>query len=309
MLGSKRGRRPGPTTERKEIMGRTLAKPSMRDLRAPLAFLAPSLLGLTAFFLAPFAEALRRSFTNAAGDRFVGLDNYSAVLTNEAFALAAGNTARFMLTCVPLLLVLSLAFALFLRTRTPFRRAVKTSLLVPLAVPAFTAALLMSVTFDVDGIADGVLTRLGMQPVSWLHADAAFWVLVGNYLWRNLGYCVVLWLAALSCIPERLLEAARIDGASGWQTMRRVTLPLLMPSIPIVAILSVANAFKVYREAYLVAGSYPPESMYLLPHLFNDWFASLSMGKLAAGGALLGVALLAVACLLFRAWGRNGNGR
>lgn len=275
---------------------------------APAVFLAPSLLGLAVFFLIPSLDVVRRSFFSTSGERFVGLDNYSTVLSNDAFLLAAGNTARFMLVCIPVLLALSLVFALLLRRSTPFHRLMKTALLVPLAIPAFTAALLITVTFDASGIANGALALVGAPPVSWLDTDAAFWVLVGNYLWRNLGYCVVLWLAALSCIPERLVEAARIDGATSWQITRRITLPLLAGSVPVIAILAIVNAFKVYREAYLVAGSYPHESMYMLPHLFNNWFATLSVGKLAAGGVVLGAVLLVVVCILFKAWDRSDRG-
>lgn len=274
------------------------------------AFLAPSLLGLATFFLVPFLDVVRRSFTNTSGTQFVGLDNYATVLGNDAFALAAGNTVRFMAVCIPLLLTLSLVIALALRKATPFRRLMKTALLLPLAIPVFTAALLINVTFDVNGLANGMLAATGANPASWLDGDAAFWVLVGNYIWRNLGYCIVLWLAALSCIPESLYEAARVDGAGSWLIARRITLPLVAPSCFVVAVLAIINAFKVYREAYLVAGSYPPESMYLIPHLFNNWFASLSVGKLAASGVLLGAALLVIVAALFCAWGKqDGEGR
>ena len=282
--------------------------PTARPLVAA-AFLAPSLLGLTAFFLAPFLDVVRRSFTNTTGERFVGLENYAAVLGNDAFALAADNTVRFVLTCIPLLLCLSLGLALLLRQTTPFRRLMKTALLLPLAIPVFTTALLIGVTFDASGLANGILVTLGMEPAAWLTSDAAFWVLVGDYVWRNLGYCVVLWLATLSCIPENIFEAARVDGASSAHIATHITLPLLAPSIPIVLTLAVVNAFKIYREAYLVAGSYPPQSIYLLPHLFNNWFASLSVGKLAAGGVLLAGVLLAIVCLLFRAWNKADGGR
>lgn len=282
------------------------SRPSGAQRVAALAFLAPSLAGLAVFFVAPFVDVVRRSFTSTSGERFAGLDNYAAVLANDAFALAAGNTARFMLVCIPALLALSLAIAVALRKATPFRRLMKASLLVPLAVPVFTAALLIDVFFNAEGLVNGLLSMLGADSVSWLAGDAAFWVLVANYIWRNLGYCVILWLAALSCIPENLYEAARVDGAGAWLTARRITLPLVAPSCFVVATLAVINAFKVYREAYLVAGSYPPESMYLIPHLFNNWFAGLAVGKLAAGSVLLSIVLLAVVCALLRAWGKQG---
>ncbi|WP_139652633.1 carbohydrate ABC transporter permease [Raoultibacter phocaeensis] len=269
------------------------------------AFLAPSLVGLSAFFLVPLLDVIRRSFTTSTGADFAGLDNYTAVLGNEAFRMAAGNTAKFVAVCVPLLLAFSLAIALLLCASTPFKRLMKTAFLLPLAVPVFTTALLVSVTFDAQGIANGILDLFGIDPVAWLTSDAAFWVLVASYLWRNLGYCIVLWLAALSCIPESLYDAARIDGANSAQIAARITLPLLAPSGAVVAILALANAFKVYREAYLVAGSYPHESMYLLPHLFNNWFASLSVAKLAAGGVVLGIVLSVVVCVLFRLWSKQ----
>lgn len=291
-------------------MGNKPLRPSAaRHAAAGAAFLAPSLIGLAIFFVAPFVDVVRRSFASTSGDRFVGLDNYVTVLGNDAFALAAGNTARFMLVCIPALLALSLALAVALRSATPFRRFMKASLLVPLAIPVFTAALLIDAFFDAEGIVNGLLAACGQEAVAWLSGDAAFWVLVVDYIWRNLGYCVILWLTALSCIPANLYEAARIDGAGAWLVARRITLPLVAPSCFVVATLAVINAFKVYREAYLVAGSYPPESIYLVPHLFNNWFASLSVGKLAAGGVLLSLVLLVVVGLLFAAWGKQGGGR
>lgn len=269
------------------------------------AFLAPSLTGLAVFFLAPSLDVARRSLANPSGTEFVGLDNYATVLSNEAFRLAALNTAKFMAVCIPILLIASLTVALFLRKSTPFKALMKTALLLPLAIPVFSAALLMSVTFDAEGIANGILAFFGFGPVAWMGTDAAFWVLAASYVWRNLGYCIVLWLAALSCIPETLYEAARVDGANSRQIAVRITLPLLAPSCAVVVVLAIINAFKVYREAYLVAGNYPHESMYLLPHLFNNWFASLSTAKLAAGGVLLGLVLFLVVCLLFRSWAKQ----
>ncbi|WP_220149869.1 carbohydrate ABC transporter permease [Eggerthella lenta] len=260
---------------------------------------------MIAFFLVPSLDVIRRSFMNSSGTQFVGFDNYSTVLTNEAFLLALGNTAKFMLVCVPLLLALSLSIALYLRKVTAFRKFLKMTILVPLAIPVFTAAILMNITFDSSGIANGILNAIGVPAVSWLDTDAAFWILVGNYVWRNLGYCTVLWLAALSCIPEEVYEAARIDGAGTWQITSKVVVPLLIPSSAVVTVLSIINAFKVYREAYLVSGSYPHDSIYMLPHLFNNWFASLSMNKLAAAGVLLGMALIVIVCCLFKAWNRS----
>ena len=168
-------------------------------------------------------------------------------------------------------------------------------------------ALLISFAFGPEGWVNGALASIGIDPVDWLGGPAAFGVLIVEYLWKNLGYATVLWLAALATIPERLEGAARLDGASRWQRLTRITLPLLAPTVPVLVLLSVVNAFKIYREAYLVAGSYPPQSIYLLPHLLNNWFADLSLGKLAAASMLLLAAFALLAFLLVAAWRRNAR--
>ncbi len=272
-----------------------------------VAFLLPSIAGSALFFGAPLFETARRSLTDDVGNRFVGLGNYAAVLTSEAFRLAAGNTAAFMAISVPALLALSLGCALLLRRSSAVTSLVKSILLLPIALPVCAIALLISFAFGPEGWVNGTLASIGIDPVDWLGGPAAFGVLIVEYLWKNLGYATVLWLAALATIPERLEGAARLDGASRWQRLTRITLPLLAPTVPVLVLLSVVNAFKIYREAYLVAGSYPPQSIYLLPHLLNNWFADLSLGKLAAASMLLLAAFALLAFLLVAAWRRNAR--
>ena len=272
-----------------------------------VAFLLPSIAGSALFFGAPLFETARRSLTDDVGNRFVGLGNYAAVLTSEAFRLAAGNTAAFMAISVPALLALSLGCALLLRRSSAVTSLVKSILLLPIALPVCAIALLISFAFGPEGWVNGALASIGIDPVDWLGGPAAFGVLIVEYLWKNLGYATVLWLAALATIPERLEGAARLDGASRWQRLTRITLPLLAPTVPVLVLLSVVNAFKIYREAYLVAGSYPPQIIYLLPHLLNNWFADLSLGKLAAASMLLLAAFALLAFLLVAAWRRDAR--
>lgn len=276
--------------------GRRAAK----EARAAYLFLLPSLLGLLVFLLAPFAETVRRSFTNALGTQFVGLSNYASVVGNSAFQLAAKNTARFLCTCVPLLLLASLLLALAVRAVRPGGRAFKTAYLLPMAVPVASVALLWEVLFAQKGLVNGVLATLGAQPVEFMTTGAAFWVLIGTYLWKNSGYDMILWLSGLDGIPDSLYEAAAVDGANRWQSFFFVTLPQLAPTLGLVAVLSLLNTFKVFREAYLVAGAYPDKSIYLLQHLFNNWFLALDMGRLTAAAVLVALALLAIVIPLQR---------
>ena len=114
---------------------------------------------------------------------------------------------------------------------------------------------------------------------------------------------LLLWLAGLETIPRPLYEAAAVDGATPFQTFVFITLPNLLPTVVLTTILSLVNSFKVFREAYLVAGNYPQESIYLLQHLFNNWFLSLDIGKLSAAAVLLALGLGCVVYLLYHFWG------
>ena len=267
------------------------------QVRAPALLLAPSLTGVAVFYLIPFAEVIRRSFTDAPGHRFVGLANYQSVLSNSAFRTAAFNTARFLCVCIPALLILSLGMALLTRAAGRYGRLYQTSFLLPLAIPVASIVLLWNVLFSQTGLINAILQALGAQPVDFMGTGAAFWVLIATYLWKNSGYDMVLWAAGLDRIPTAQYEAAAVDGANGWQTFRWITWPGLAPTLGLTALLSLINSFKVFREAYLVAGQYPHESMYLLQHLFNNWFLNLELGRITAAAVLIVGGLLALAGL------------
>lgn len=112
----------------------------------------------------------------------------------------------------------------------------------------------------------------------------------------------ILWTAGLEAIPVDQYEAARVDGAGTWQQFWHITWPELQPTLALTLILSLLNAFKVFREAYLVAGRYPQQSIYLLQHLFNNWFLSLDLPRLAAAAVLVALVLLVVILGLLKWW-------
>lgn len=260
--------------------------------RAAALLLGPSLAGVAVFCLIPFAEVVRRSFTDALGRRFVGLANYKTVVSNSAFRTAAANSARFLCVCIPALLALSLAMALLTRAAGRRGRLFSASFLLPLAVPVASIVLLWKVLFAQRGLANTVLAALGARQVDFMGTGAAFWVLVATYLWKNSGYDMVLWAAGLDRISRSQYEAAAVDGANAWQTFWAITWPGLGPTLALTALLSLINSFKVFREAYLVAGAYPRESMYLLQHLFNNWFLDLELGRITAAAVLVVGAML-----------------
>lgn len=304
----------------------------IRRRLTPWLFLAPSLVGTVVFYGLPFLDVGKRSFQDAMGTRFAGLHNYRAVLDNEAFRLAVANTVRFLAICMPLLMLVSFVTASLLAAGAELKRKradrsrgdrdtgiyglFRTTLVLPMAVPAASMVLVWKIFLCPDGVLNQWLCGITGETwqVDWAFSRWAFPILVMTYLWRHVGYDMVLWLAGLQSIPGELYEAARMDGAGVLARLWYITLPELRGTFVIVAVLSVVNAFRVYREAYLLAGSYPDASIYLLPHLFAHWFLNLDIGKMTAAAVLLTgtlglLAVLGIGICRFRANMAGKGGR
>lgn len=273
-------------------------------------FLLPSFLGVSVFVLAPFLDVVRRSFLTAVTEEWAGLQNYRTVFSNQAFLLAVKNTVRFTVVCLPLLIGLGLFLAVQL-SKLKKMQMIKSMFLFPLAMPAATVVLLWKMLFARPGFLNVWLMKAGIlpagAPVDYMGTGASFWVLVFSYIWKNLGYTIVLWLAGIFAVSTDMTEAARVDGASERQCFWKVIFPNLKGSLYTITVLSFLNSFKVFREAYLVAGSYPHESMYLLQHLFNNWFVNLELDKMAAAAVCVGLVLFFAILLLQKLWDQSGK--
>ena len=256
----------------------------------------------------PFLDVFGRSFKTVVTGQFVWFENYKTIFANQAFQLAVKNTFRFTLVCIPLLVVIGLMIAMPV-SKLKSMGTIKSLYLFPLAMPTATIVIVWKMVFYKQGFLNLFLTKLGAWTGLWgeFHTDylgtgAAFWVLVFSYIWKNTGYTVVLWLAGILGIPNEYLEAARVDGATERPCFYRIILPNLKGSLYTIVILSFLNSFKIYREAYLVAGAYPQQDMYLLQHLFNNWFVNLDFDKMAAAAVCVGGFLFVVIMLLQRMW-------
>lgn len=169
-------------------------------------FLLPSLTGVLVLFVIPYLDVLRRSFLDGTGQRFVGMDNYKTVVENISFRLAAGNTVLFLAVCVPLLLFLSLLIAIYLQKNKVIGNWLKSVFLLPMAMPVASIVLLWNVLFTRNGFLSGFLGLFGVAGQNWLNTRYSFAILVFSYIWKNLGYDIVLWLAALATIPSEIYE-------------------------------------------------------------------------------------------------------
>lgn len=279
----------------------------MRNNKNGYLFILLSLAGVSIFLMLPYLDIFLKAFSTGNEGVSIGLDNFKQILQNEAFRIATKNTGRFIAVCIPLLLILSLAISIYIYENPKLGSMVKTSFLIPMAIPVTSVVLMWRFLFDDNGILNGILCSLGISTVSWMNGGAAFWILVGSYIWKNLGYNIILWLAALATIDPQVQSAAKLDGASGFQRLFRITLPSVKNGTFIVVVLAILNSFKVFREAYLVAGDYPHDSIYLTQHLFNNWFRELELNKLAAGAVLDSVILIILILVLQKCWKKGGT--
>lgn len=266
-----------------------------------LCFTLPFLAGFSLLYLIPFVWSIQRTFTAGAGStQFVGVWNYFDLFRSAAFRLAAGNTLHFIGIGVPLLMVLSFALALALHRKFRGASFFRSVFLLPLVIPVAAVVTVVQAFFGDGGLTNQLLDAIGLPVRSWLDSDLAFPLLIGLYIWKNCGYNMVLFLAALSAIPQEYADAAACEGASETYILRHIKLPLMVPNFFFVFVISVINAFKSFREAYLLGGSMPHESIYMLQHFMNNNFTNLNYPRLCTAALLIFSVIFLLVLLLLR---------
>jgi multiple sugar transport system permease protein len=177
-------------------------------------FCLPSIVGMLVFFVLPFGITVYMSFTESMGSsQFVGLKNYINVINSAAFKLAATNTLRFNLIAVPLIMAISLFISLLLFKKLKGYDFFRTTFIFPLVLPVASVVLFFQIIFSETGMINNILEWFNISPVNWEHSEHSFTMLLVLYLWKNSGYNIILFLAALNSIPKVYYEAAGLDGA------------------------------------------------------------------------------------------------
>jgi multiple sugar transport system permease protein len=178
---------------------------------------------------------------------------------------------------------------------------------MPLIAPTASVVLIWQVVFNFHGSLNSIISYIGAQPVDWMNSQWTRLVVVAFYLWKNIGYNMILFLAALQNIPREYYEAAMIDGAGPAGRFTNITLVFLTPTAFFVLIISIINSFKVFREIYLISGNYPYESIYMLQHYMNNMFMSLDYQKLSTAAVIMALAIVLIVFVLFRAERKIGQ--
>lgn len=283
-----------------------------REAATGLLLASPAVVGLLAFLVLPFGYTFLRSFTTGLGwGRFVGLENYAQLFENRLFLLALKNTFLFLACGLALILPLSLFLALLLQKTGKWGKGLAMALLFPMVLPVSAIVIVVNLVFAENGL----LSQL-TGPTPWMDSPFAFVILLGLYLWKNVGIGVVILLAGLTTIPGELYESANMDGAGKWTRLTKVTLPMLRPELLVVTILSSLNAFKNFREAFVLGGDHPHESIYMLQHFMNNNFENMNFPRLSVAAVVFFALLFCLYALLLKSpLGRgepaleNGNRR
>jgi multiple sugar transport system permease protein len=284
-----------------------------RRRRAGLLFVLPALAYFALVFLVPLIESVVGSFyrTVPGGKiQFVGLRLYAKVLSDSTFWRAVGNTVSLLGMSVPATVALALAVTLGLhRLRNLKLRSAWTAMyFLPFSVSLVAAALIWQWMYDpLYGFLNHLLGRVGLPSLSWLQSlELVRPALAIVNVWVRLGFDTIIFLAALQAIPGEYYEAASIDGASRWQALRRVTLPLLNPQIVMVTILELIFNFKVFDTVYATTQGGPAgASQTLIMLLYDTAFKYFRLGDASVMAVFVFVSLLLVTLLQWRLFRRQ----
>jgi multiple sugar transport system permease protein len=235
--------------------------------------IAPTMLGIAVVNVYPLLDTVRLSFTNRLlsrpedETRFIGLENYTSILTNPGVWNAFKVSLIFTSVSVGLSFIIGFGLALLLNRPLPGRAILRSIFIIPWAVPAFVAALTWSWMFnDQFGIFASLLKDFGInRPPIWLGADLALFSLTVVMIWKSFPFQIIVLLAGLQAIPGDLYEAAEVDGAIAHQKFRYITLPLIKPVAMISVLLAAINAFNFFTIPWILTRGGPGETTAVLP--------------------------------------------
>ena len=273
-----------------------------REQRVSRAFLLPSIAGVALFCVVPFFVVIYYSLIdNPVRHRFVGFSNYVKVFNNSAFRLASWNTLKFSLVSVPLAVSLALLLAVVMELRLPWKSRFRSFFLSPMMVPTASVIMIWQILFHYNGLVNSAFGSLLGGKIDWLKSDFAQVPIILLFLWKNLGYNMILFMSGLSNIPKDQIEVARLESATEFQIFWLIKIRYLSSTILFVTIMSLINSFKVFREVYLMGGDYPYDALYMLQHFMNNTFRSLDYQKLSAAAVMMAIFLVIVIGGLFLA--------
>lgn len=275
-------------------------------LRWVLLFLLPSAIPLIIFTFVPMLGSLWISLHkwNLISDMsWVGFDNYSKLLNDPKTGEVFLHTGIYIIGYLPLVYVGGLALALALNTKLAGRSFFRAAVFLPVVTSWVVVALVWQWLLNpANGLVNKILGGLGLgQPGWWTDPDWALPSVILASAWKDLGFVMVILLAGLQAIPSDLYEAATVDGATGWQRFRRITLPLLSPSTFFVVVISLINGFQVFDQVFVMTGGGPQgSSQVVVGQIYNLTFRYGRAGQASALSMILFVVILLITVVQLR---------
>ncbi|HEX6480194.1 MAG TPA: sugar ABC transporter permease [Ktedonobacteraceae bacterium] len=267
----------------------------------------PALILLSVFIFYPFFQGIHLSFTNWDGYssqfRWVGLMQYGRILSDQVVLRTIVNTFIYGFGSTLLQNILGLAYALFLDRKMRGKGVVRTIVYLPIMISPLIMGYICYFFFQYDGgAANDVLHVLGRAPVDWLsNGTAAVWIITFVNTYQYMGIAMLIYLAGLQAIPKEYLEAAAIDGASALARFRRVTLPLLMPSITISVVYNIIGGLKLFDVIVAMTNGGPGDaSQSLSTMMYTLYFAREDAGYAAALGIIMFLIITVVGLTMLR---------
>src|SRR5688572_2310692 len=263
------------------------------ETRSGWMMTAPYTVFILAFVAYPVIFALALVFMRwdlVTDPSFAGLDNVQLLAVDARFWRAVANTFVFLAIHLPLQIVTALALALALNRPMAFRAFWRASFFLPVVISGAVVAILWNNLYATDvGLINGLLVRMGLNPVPWLtDPSTAMPAIAAMVTWKNVGFYVIIYLAGLQYIPRSCKEAIEIEGATTWQRFRHLTLPMLLPQTILVVTLSTINGFQLFIEPYVMTGGGPLRRTYsIVLYLYTNAFAYQKMGYAATIGVAL----------------------
>lgn len=266
-----------------------------------LAYLAPALLFVLLFTAYPFGQMIWVSLTNwslLTPPKFVGGANYTKAFADRQFWISLGFTLKYTLLVTPILMVGGYALALLVAGNTPLRRFTRAVAFLPVVIGLGASSLLWYWLFSTDyGLLNRLLLDLGIisKPVFWLGVDADLsnWAIIASVTWKVLGFGMLLFVAAIQGVPSEVNEAAMVDGASGWQRLMRITLPLTMRTVLLVTLVSVIGSLLAFDQFYIMTAGQPQNlTSTSVFYVYLNSFPYLKLGYGAALSLILAAIIL-----------------
>ena len=263
------------------------------------AFLLPAAILIFVFCFYPMSQAILLSFRKTGGV-FNGVANYARIFKDKTFQQCLFNTFFYFVIQVPIMLVLALMLAQLLNNpKIKGKGIFRTLIFLPCATSLVSYSMIFKSLFAPDGVVNRVLMAIGLSSVDWFQSTwPARWVIVIALIWRWTGYNMVFYLAGLQNIEYSVYEAAKIDGANGWKTFWKITVPLLKPTIIMTFIMSINGTLQLFDESVNLTKGGPANSTITMSHyIYNTCFINVPNFGYAA--AMSFIIFIMVAVLAF----------